>query len=48
VDGTSPLHHAARYGHVETMQLLLDAGAAKDVRDRRAKGACGKSACFKV
>lgn len=38
VDGTSPLHHAARYGHVETMQLLLDAGAAKDVRDRRAKG----------
>eukprot|EP00435_Cladocopium_sp_Y103_P075210 s57_g55.t1 len=39
VDGTSPLHHAARFGHLDTMQLLLDAGAAKDARDRRAKGA---------
>ena len=35
VDGTTPLHHTARYGHVECMALLLDAGAHRDLPDRR-------------
>jgi len=34
LDGTSPLHEAARGGHVEVARMLLDAGAARDARDR--------------
>ena len=28
--GKTPLHHAALYGHATPLQLLLEAGAAKD------------------
>jgi uncharacterized protein len=31
--GEAPLHRAAAFGTEETIQLLLDAGAAKDARD---------------
>jgi ankyrin repeat protein len=31
--GETPLHRAAAFGTEETIQLLLDAGAAKDARD---------------
>eukprot|EP00438_Fugacium_kawagutii_P004443 Skav226757 [mRNA] locus=scaffold2319:36102:37172:+ [translate_table: standard] len=31
--GKTPLHHAARNGHVEPARLLLEAGATKDARD---------------
>ncbi len=30
-DGLTPLHHAARGNFVKIIQLLLDAGAGKDV-----------------
>ena len=32
--GASPLHYAAQYGHVETVQCLLNAGIAKDARTK--------------
>ena len=32
--GASPLHYAAQYGHVETVQTLLNAGIAKDARTK--------------
>ncbi len=31
--GETPLHRAAAFGNEETIQLLLDAGAAKDAKD---------------
>ena len=38
VAGRTPLHHAARNGHVESTQLLLEAGAARDARDTSPQG----------
>jgi hypothetical protein len=32
-DGTTPMHLAARYGHLSACQLLLSAGAAVDLKD---------------
>ena len=32
--GTSPLHLAAQYGHVETCKRLLSAGISKDARTK--------------
>lgn len=32
--GASPLHYASQYGHVETVQALLNAGIAKDARTK--------------
>lgn len=38
MDGsTSPLHEAARGGHAEIVQMLLDAGAGAAVRDGSGK-----------
>jgi ankyrin repeat protein len=34
LDGTSPLHEAARGGHLETVQILIAAGADRATRDR--------------
>ena len=38
VAGRTPLHHAAENGHVESTQLLLEAGAARDARDTNPEG----------
>ena len=36
-DGETPLHCAARYGHVEVAEKLLAAGAAVGAKDRDGK-----------
>ena len=46
-DGQTPLHLAARYGHLTTVQYLIEAGGAEvDGRDKvsqRDEAGCG---CF--
>ena len=32
--GTSPLHFASQYGHVETAEVLLRAGISRDARTK--------------
>jgi cytohesin len=39
MDGTSPLHEAARGGHLEVVQMLMNAGADRGARDRDGKTA---------
>ncbi|KAF2398506.1 ankyrin 3, node of Ranvier, partial [Trichodelitschia bisporula] len=34
-NGRTPLHHAAKYGHEDDVQLLLTHGAAVDITDVR-------------
>ena len=36
--GRTPMHHATGAGHVESMQLLIEAGAAKNARESTAAG----------
>lgn len=42
-DGSTPLHAAAAGGHAEVVQMLLDAGARADVRDRVSRAPLGAS-----
>ena len=36
--GSTPLHHAAYYGHVEVVKLLLEAKASVTVKDNDGRG----------
>ena len=45
VDGWTPLHGAALYGHLDAAVLLLDAGARVDDRDRDGHTALHCAAC---
>jgi len=35
VEGDTPLHDACRLGHVASAKLLVNAGAAKDVKNKK-------------
>ena len=43
--GTSPLHHAAFYGHYKTAELLLQSGCSRDARTKVEKTALHLAAC---
>jgi len=43
--GTSPLHHAAFFGHYKTAELLLQSGCSRDARTKVEKTALHLAAC---
>jgi len=43
--GTSPLHHAAFFGHSKTAELLLQHGCSRDARTKVEKTALHLAAC---
>lgn len=43
--GTSPLHKAALYGHIQTAKVLLSSGCSRDARTKVEKTALHLAAC---